>query len=261
MCPPRPYGRRAALSAVGAGLVALAGCLGDDGAAERYPTVERSMGESHDPRSGPTVTVRNPRLRPSVVIDQHTSPVGMTEGQQFVVVDVESEGDAGPGLGSRFRMLTDGTPAEGGSAPLGPDFHHADRGRPVGAPVATDPAGSAGVAWVRGLPKSAVWALPDDVVGSLATAARFEVASVSVADDTDPEVTLTVRNAGDRDGTFYANVSGSRVEDGNVVVAVDVPAGETVTHRERPGTHAPADEETRVVVAWGTDESAVVIRP
>lgn len=266
MSPPQStrHGRRAVLSALGAGLTAFAGCLGGgegNGSTERYPTVEQSIGESHDPRSGPTVTVRNPRLRTAVVIDQHTSPVGMTAGRQFVVVDVESEGDAGPSLSARFRALTDGVPAEGRSAPLRPEFHTSERGRPVGVPVATERADSAGVAWVRGLPKSAVWTLPDEVVGSLDTAARFDVESVSVSDETDPAVTLTVRNAGDRDGTFYANVSGSQVEDGNAVVAVDVPAGETVTHRERPGIRAPAGKETRVVVAWGEDEAALVIRP
>jgi hypothetical protein len=266
MCPPQPRrrGRRAVLSALGCGLAGLAGCLGgesDGSDAERYPTVERSLGESHDPRSGPTVTVRNPRLRTAVVIDQHTSPVGMTAGRQFVVVDVESEGDAGPSLPSRFRALTDGTPAEGGSAPLRADVHPAERGQPVGIPVAVDPADAAGVAWVRGLPKSAVWALPDDVVASLGTAARFEVESVSVSDETDPEVTLTVRNTGERDGPFYANVSGSRVQDGNEIVAVEVPAGESVTYSERPGIRAPAGEETRVVVAWGEGEAALVVRP
>jgi hypothetical protein len=260
--PSRP--RRAVLSTVGAGLVALAGCSGsgtgtDD--TERYPTVERSVGESHDPRSGPTVTVRNPRLRTAVVIDQHTSPVGMTAGRQFVVVDVESEGDAGPSLPTRFRALTDGTPADGGSAPLRAEFHPAERGRPVGVPVDRAAADSAGVAWVRGLPKSAVWTLPDEVVGSLGAGAQFAVEEASVSDETDPEVTLVVRNAGESDGTVYANVSGSRVEDGNSIVAVEVPAGETVTHRERPGIRAPAGEETRVVVAWGDGERAVVIRP
>ncbi|WP_338740851.1 hypothetical protein [Haloplanus salilacus] len=259
-----PRTRRAVLSALGTGLVGLAGCAGggtgtDD--TERYPTVERSLGESHDPRSGPTVTVRNPRLRTAVVIDQHTSPVGMTAGRQFVVVDVESADDADPGSSSRFRALTDGTPAEGGSASLRSDVHPAERGRPVGVPVAVDAVDSAGVAWVRGLPKSAVWALPEEVVGSLGTAARFEVEEASVSDETDPEVTLVVRNAGDRDGTFYANVSGSQVQDGNAIVGVEVPAGETVTHRERPGIRAPAGEETRVVVAWGTDRVAVVVRP
>lgn len=261
-----PRTRRAVLATLGTGLVALAGCagVGGDGngdSAGRYPTVERSVGESHDPQSGPTVTVRNPRLRTAVVIDQHTGPVGMATGRQFVVVDVESEGEAGPSLPHRFRALTDGTPADGTSAPLRPEFHPSDRGRPVGMPVAVTPADSAGVAWVRGLPKSAVWALSDEVVGSLGTAARFEVDEVSVADETDPEVTLTVRNAGDRDGTFYANVSGSRVQDGNAIVAVAVPAGESVTHRERPGINAPTGEETRVVVAWGVDEAALVVRP
>ncbi|WP_299330799.1 hypothetical protein [Haloplanus sp.] len=117
------------------------------------------------------------------------------------------------------------------------------------------------MAWVRGLQRSAVWALPESVVGSLGTGARFEVETVSVSDETNPEVTLIVRNTGDRDGTFYANVSGSRVEDGNTVVAVEVPAGERVGHRGRPGIRAPAGEETRVVVAWGTGERAVVISP
>jgi len=104
----------------------------------------RSIGEPHDPQSGPTVTVRNPRLRTAVVIDQHTSPVGMTAGSQFVV-DVESECDAGPGLSHRFGALTEGTPADGTSAPLRPAFHAAERGRPVGVPVAVDPADAAGV--------------------------------------------------------------------------------------------------------------------
>lgn len=268
---------------MGSGMAALAGCAGfgggtgagsnggagtgSNGTDDRYPLVERSIGESYDTRSGPSVTVRNPRLRKSVVVDQHTSPVQMAPDRQFVVVDVATEASTDSGrreagsLGSRFRVLTDGTPARGRSAPLRPAFHPSETGRPVGVPVPIATADEAAVAWVRGLPKSVAWSLPDGVVTSLDTAPSFRVESVDVSDETDPQVTLTVTNTGDRDGTFYANVSGSRVQDGNAVVGFAVPASETVTHRDRPGITAPSGEETRVVVRWGVDQAALVIHP
>lgn len=209
------------------------------------------------------MTVRNPRPRKAVVVDQHTSPVQMAPDLQWVVVDVVTEGEPGANryLGGQFGALTDGRPAAGRSAPLRPEFHPPETGRPVGVPVAVGAAEEAAVAWIRGLPKSVVWPLPDEVAASLETAPSFDVETVDVSDETDPKVSLTVHNTGDRDGTFYANVSGSQVQDGNVVFGFEVPVGERVTHRERSGITAPAGEETRVVVDWGADEAALVISP
>lgn len=256
----RPTTRRGLLAAAGAGVAALAGCAGGRSDPSGYPVRRHSTGETATARDGAEVTVTNPRLRKSVVVDRHTGPVSMATDLQWVVVDLAASG-VDRGVGHRFRALTDGDPVEGGSAPLRPDFHPPASGRPVGVPVPVAPADRAAVAWVRGLPESVLWTLPDAVVSGLAAAPAFRVERVTVSDEPDPRVTLTVRNRGSRDGRFHANVAGSRVQDGNAVIGFDVPAGRTVTRRERPGIVAPRGEVTRVTVAWGTGERALVVRP
>jgi hypothetical protein len=62
-------------------------------------------------------------------------------------------------------------------------------------------------------------------------------------------------------GCFYANVRGSQVEDGNRIMGFEIPSGEAVTHRERPGIVAPTGTETRVLLDWGIDHTALVISP
>jgi hypothetical protein len=96
--------------------------------------------------------------------------------------------------------------------------------------------------------------VPDRIVERLGTGPQFSVEGVSVTAGDEPVLTLTVRNDGDRDGTLYVNVSGSKVQDGNEIVAVQVPHGETVTKRARPSILVPEDETTRVTVNWGSDE-------
>ncbi|MFB6303741.1 MAG: hypothetical protein ABEH47_01135 [Haloferacaceae archaeon] len=249
--------RRGLLAAAAVG---LSGCVGGSGGSDGYPARRLSMGETTTTDEGVEVTVANPRLRKSVVVDQHTSPVNAAADRQWVVVDLTvAGGDVDPSRS--LRVLTDGDPAAGRSAPLRPEFHPPAAGRPVGAPVPVAPADGAAVAWVRGLPESVLWTLPDAVVSELDSAPAFRVERVAVSDETDPRLTMRVRNAGDRDGTLHANVAGSRVQDGNVVVSVDVPAGRSATYRGWPGIVAPRGEETRVTVDWGIDERALVIRP
>lgn len=277
MRPPRENrrSRRAFLAALGSGTAAIAGCIGSDSESragsrqttERYPVVRRSIGETYETDSGLSVTVRNPRLRKPVVIEQHTNPVLMAPDSQTMVVDVVTDGpiesvdrDARP-RSSTFQALTDGTIAGDESAPLDEDFHPAETGRSTGVFVPVAPADEASVAWARRLPKSVVWSLPDDVVSGLDTAPSYTVDDVRVSDETNPQVTLTVSNTGGRDGTFYANVSGSQVQDDNDVIGFRVSAGETVTHSDRPGIDAPAGEETRVTLNWGLDEIALAINP
>jgi hypothetical protein len=258
--------RRSVVAALGASL-ALAGCSTGDqtGSPERestveepseYPVVRHAMGETVTTDSGASVTVANPRVRTSVVVDQHTSPVNMAADIQWLVVDVRVRNgdDETKYMGGQFRALTDGTPADGGSAPLRSEFHGTDGGQPVGVSVAATPADSGQVAWVRGLPRSVLWSVPDRIVERLGTGPQFSVEGVSVTAGDEPVLTLTVRNDGDRDGTLYVNVSGSKVQDGNEIVAVQVPHGETVTKRARPSILVPEDETTRVTVNWGSDE-------
>lgn len=253
--------RRGLLAATGASLAGLAGCAGGGaGDTGGHPVRRLSIGETATTERGVEVTVGNPRLRKSVVIDQHTSPVGMATDLQWVVVDLAVSG-AKRREYREFRALTDGDPVKGSSAPLRPSFHPSESGRPVGVPVPVAPADRAAVAWVRGLPESVLWTLPESVVANLDTAPAFRVERVAVSDERDPRLTLRVRNEGGRDGTFHANVAGSQVQDGNAVVAVEVPAGRTVSFRERPGIVAPAGEETRVTVDWGTDERALAVHP
>jgi hypothetical protein len=56
-----------------------------------FPVVQRSTGETVETQSGLSVTVQNPRLAKAVVVNQHTSPVGMAPDSQFVVADVVAD--------------------------------------------------------------------------------------------------------------------------------------------------------------------------
>lgn len=275
MGPPRSSrSRRKFLSSLGGGIALLTGCIGGNetsskpnGPEQDFPVVTHSIGETFETQSGFSVTVKNPRLAKMVVVDQHTHPVQMAPNLQFILVDMKKESTNNTetarrtSLTPRFKALVDGHPADGSSAGLVEKYHPSKVGTTIGIPVSVSRGDAAAVAWVRGLPKSVTWTLPDSIVSSLASAASFQIKDVSVTDETNPKVTLTVRNSGNRDGTFYANVSGSQVQDGNKIMAFDVPTAKTVTHSERPGIRAPSGEETRVVIDWGIDQASLVITP
>lgn len=257
--------RRTLLAFVGTG---LAGCSGrppgaetgspqqptaattsttsDRNGTDHYALVRRVVGESVDVLGG-TVAVENPRVRKSVVVDQHTSPVAMHRGTQFVVVDVSHSLDDPP-RGSRFRAMLDGDPAAGTSVAVRTTDHD---GLTVAAPAPARAVDEAGIAWVRGLPDSVVWSLPASVGEHLGREPVFTVHDVSRVEGGDL-VRFDVENTGDRGGTFNAVVRNTDAHDAYDVVSFDVSAGDRRTESVAPAVDVDPDRRPSLVVEWGT---------
>ncbi|WP_152041417.1 hypothetical protein [Salinigranum salinum] len=214
---------------------------------EEYALIRRSVGESVEVVGG-TVTVENPRVRKSVVVDQHTSPVAMHRGVQFVVVDVpHSLRD--PDLASRFRVLRDGAPAAGRSAAVRTG---APERLTVAAPAPSLSVDRLGLAWVRGLPDSIVWTLPASIGERLRHEPVFVVHDVARGTEADLTVTFDVENTGDRDGRFNAVVRNTAAADAFDVVSFDVSAGERLATTTTPAVETDPDRAPPLLVEWGT---------
>ena len=215
--------------------------------AEGYALRRRDVGESVEVTGG-TVTVERPRVRKSVVVDQHTSPVAMRRGAQFVVVDVPNTLRE-PDLGRRFRVLLDGRPAAGRSTPV-------RSGTPdqlaVAAPAPARSVDRLEIAWVRGLPDSVVWTLPASVGDRLAREPVFTVHDVTRLTGGELTVRFDVENTGDRDGRFNAVVRNTAAADAYDVVSFEVPGGERVGESTEPAVETDPGGSPPLLVEWGT---------
>ena len=265
--------RRTVLGLVASGAAVVAGCTGRSGggesdngtagtgttdtpggtattrtrSAEGYALRRRDVGESVEVTGG-TVTVERPRVRKSVVVDQHTSPVAMRRGAQFVVVDVPNTLRE-PDLGRRFRVLLDGRPAAGRSTPV-------RSGTPdqlaVAAPAPARSVDRLEIAWVRGLPDSVVWTLPASVGDRLAREPVFTVHDVTRLTGGELTVRFDVENTGDRDGRFNAVVRNTAAADAYDVVSFEVPGGERVGESTEPAVETDPGGSPPLLVEWGT---------
>lgn len=255
--------RRAVLALLASG---VGGCLGRSDSAKRTPTgspattersgdpddvayalVRRSVGESVSVLGG-DVTVENPRVRKAVVVDQHTSPVAMHRGTQFVVVDV-SHTLPDATLGPQFRAFLDGRPAAGRSTAI----RSGDRDElTVAAPAPAQTVDEVGIVWVRGLPDSVLWSLPSSIGDQLGREPIFTVHGVSRAAGDNVAVRFDVENTGDRDGTFHAVVRNTAAHDAYDVISFGVPVGERVTELTSPPVETDPSRTEPLVVEWGT---------
>lgn len=138
-----------------------------------------------------------------------------------------------------------------------------DRCQRFGFPVSADPGPSrAGVVWRPDDGPAVRWRLPDDLVGALGGGPAFAVESfdaprTAVPDD-EFETTLAVRNEGERNGRFLAEVGNALVSD-QPEVTVDVSDGETVTRHPTVRAHFGDGDELAVVLRWegGTERRTV----
>jgi hypothetical protein len=219
------------------------GDSGDDA----YALVRQSVGESVSVPSG-DVTVENPRVRKAVVVDQHTSPVAMHRGTQFVVVDVpHTLPDAT--LGPQFRAFLDGRPAAGRSTAV----RAGGRGElTVATPAPAQTVDEVGIAWVRGLPDSVLWSLPSAIGDRLGREPVFTVHGVTRRTGDDVVVQFDVENTGDRDGTFHAVVRNTAAHDAYDVVSFVVPVGQRVTEAAEPSVETDPSRTEPLLVEWGT---------
>lgn len=277
--------RRTLLTALAAGSFSLAGCLAaspgttrpddsttttsttagstTDVVTERPPP--QSLGESFETHDGRSVTVHDAWVQRSVVrVGTHTD-VAVIPDRQFVVADVsvvrESEttdGSRSRRLDRQFQVSLDGTdyPRDEHVRWVA-DCDRDPAGYLLGFPVPVEQFQHVAVAWQDGDAPRLSWPLDADVRERIARAPAFEVRGFEVPDAVEREeafeATLTVANVGDRDGDFLAELGSTDISD-TPELSVEVPAGETVTHRERVDPYIlEGSSELTLVLGWGSD--------
>lgn len=281
--------RRVLLAAFGAALAApVAGCSESDSTAdEQSPTAEPSPtpeptrtgrttgtasvagspastgtasgpvtldpGEAYATDAGWSVAVENLAVRASVVEHgpTHWDP-RWTEGGQFVAADLVVRGDGGPDPADLPVACRTDTVDGAGRVFVAADSNRDDRRQRVAFPVPASPEPTDGaVVWTPEAGPEVRWRLPDAVLAAVARPPAFELREFAVehAPGDEVDVTLTVANAGEGDGTFLAEVGAAAMSDQGEVT-VDVSAGETRTVTRRVYVETDAADETTVVLRW-----------
>ncbi|MFB6156381.1 MAG: hypothetical protein ABEJ34_00880 [Haloferacaceae archaeon] len=176
------------------------------------------------------------------------------DGAQFVVADAVVDGDGAPDPAELNLSVRTDTLDRSDRYYVRAEDNEDDRRQRFGFPVPTDPAPSR--AWIVWRPEEGPtvrWPLGDDRVAALGAAPTFAVESFetpkTAVPDGDFEVTVTVRNEGDRDGTFLAEAGSAAISD-QPEVAVEVPVGETGTGTATVDAYFGDREEMAVVLRW-----------
>jgi hypothetical protein len=253
--------RRALLSLLGAGGAALAGCTsqlpaGSDGQPNESP--DESPGGS--PTDSPTsderrvamgesavvdkqsLTVENPRIRPTVMQDAGAWQSLRVPDGQFLVVDVTARGPV-PEHARDLHLggAVDGQPVDGdpvlvveGEDPGGPRAPSEWERRRLAIPFPAAAHERASVWWRVG-DTTVRWPLGEATLSTLAAEPAFRVEELSVRPaGNDVALDLTVANEGDRDARFQAWVSFEAIHDESSTVTLDVPAGGTASYSDVP---------------------------
>lgn len=231
------YRRRLLHLAAGAGL-SLSGCLGRSSSepdstattpASAQPQ-EVAMGETAMLSDGTTLTVANPTVQQSVIVNNRGlfSTVVDEPGFQFVVVSVDGDTEVGP---ESFAVERDGTIQ---SRPK-----HRRHVTPVtrtcagaclGLSIGTTPTDSASVVYQPGIEVRASWRLDSETTALFDTRPRCALRDVSLTSrDGETAVRFTVENTGPRDAGFRALVAPAWISDVSDLVGFTVPEGEAVT--------------------------------
>ncbi|MFC6988297.1 hypothetical protein ACFQJD_05430 [Haloplanus sp. GCM10025708] len=221
----------------------------------------RAVGDAYETAEGWTVTVENVAVRHGVrkFGTVHVDPV-WADGAQFVVADVVVDGD-GPDVTDLDVAVEVDTLDRSGRIYVHSERNADETRQRFGYAVPTDPAPErAALVWRPNAGPTVRWALDSAAVRALGAAPEFSVESFTApetATGSELETTLTVRNAGERDGRFLAEVGDAAMSD-QPEFALDVPAGETATGRPTVSAHFDDDEVT-VVLRWenGTKERRV----
>lgn len=271
-----PLSRRRLLALAG-GVLPVGGCLGapsdpatatdsptttdttteTDGTAtvDRDEPLTRAPGERYETPDGWSLTVENVSVRHGVVQFGTVHPDPRWEpGAQFVAADAAVDGDGAPDPADLNLFVRTDALDRSDRYYVHAEGDADDRRQRFGFPVPTDPAPSrAAVVWRPDEGPLVRWVLGDDRVSALGAAPEFAVESFDVPETAVPEsefeATLTVRNDGDRDGTFLAEVGNAGISD-QPEVEFEVPAGETATGMASVDAYFGDSEELEIVLHW-----------
>ncbi|WP_276259173.1 hypothetical protein [Haloglomus litoreum] len=255
--------RRALLSLLGAGGAALAGCTdrlptGDgDGQPNESPDASPGGSPTDSPASDDrrvamgesavvdkqSLTVANPRVRPTVMHDAGAWQSLRVRDGQFLVVDVTARGPV-PEHARDLHLggAVDGEPVDGdpilvveGDDPGGPRAPPEWEQRRLAIPFPAVSHERASVWWRVG-DTTVRWPLGESLLSTLAAEPAFRVEELSTRRTAEDDVALdlTVANEGARDARFQMWVSFEAIHDASSAVALDVPAGGTATYADVP---------------------------
>lgn len=246
-------GRFAAAGVAGIGLAGLAGCLGSP------EEVTLSPGESHQAADGRSVTVESVGVRNALFHDAGDARwVVGSEGTQFVVI----AGSLGDGL---FDLELDETRYDPADEVDGVDVERIRiDGRRVGGegtdyrivpvPRSLGPRQGAVV-----LPQDdgpdLRWTLSDGLLERIDDPPTFDVGDFETERNRDAEtigVSFSVTRTGGRPEPFRVAVESVAESIAGRGVALETPAGETVSWEDTVG-YDPDSDLVRVTVDWGTD--------
>jgi len=260
-----PPSRRQTLQTLGVAVAGIAGCL--SAPADTADTA-LSPGETHEADDGRTISVNDPAVHQSVVTVEHVSGTHYYErvadagtGQYVAFVATTTGFDLGEDGREQYgepidvplAIELDGT-RHADPIPVGRDGRAARDHVAVRVPV--EDITDAAVVWAREDDPQPRWELGSALTDRLAATPEFEVKSWSVPDSVPYgqrfEASITVGNAGDRDGRFLATLGVKQGSLGVPETSVEVPAGETRTHTVSVEPHySESIESLRVVVDWG----------
>ena len=205
------------------------------------------------------VGVASVGLHPSIFATPHSStPEGVIDepNTQYVIVSIDNQG-AGPIADLPLALIVDGQTVADDFRQLG----HVPSNR-LAFPVPTQDSQTAALNLSAGS-STDQWALPTAQVSKFRHAAAFAVPALSVPDTVQYghrfEVSFTVRNTGDRDGRFLAELAPT-TKPGIERIRRQVAAGTTETAST---ILDPAwdrhSEEVPVVLDWGVDQQRATV--
>ena len=244
--------------------VAAAGCAGPSGGSGERP--ELPVGDRFETDDGRALRVAETIVHPSVVTVETVSHhryerVTDASDDQFLSFLVSTTGfEPGPGgrenshkpINLPLAVEADGTWHDR-MIPVGFDERSSRDRVAIRVPVADVP--NAHIVWERDGGPQPGWQLPNDLVDHLAASPRFEVERFDAPDRVEAgetvEVTVEVRNVGDRAGRFLATLGAKRGSLGVPESGVTVDVGATGTLRESITASGDGDWPIRVVLDRG----------
>lgn len=215
-------------------------------------SVHLSPGEAYETADGWTVTVRDITVQRYISQDIPHFCQRWYQDAQFATAWVELSDDADlEPADLTIRTVTDVSDGPTERYDLSGGLAAPRRKYGFVVPLTPRPS-SGGIAWVRDDKPDVHWRFSEVHIEQLRNPPEFELRKVEIDDRVDPgepiEVTLTVANVGERDGTFLSAL-GLEMMSGLGSARIEVPAGETVESSHTIGTFEGEASYT-IIVSW-----------